>query len=184
MHTPDTPSTPTYGLMAEFRNADELAAAASRTFHAGYRRIDAFSPVPIEGLAEAMGHRDSRVQLICLGGAIAGALFGFGLATVTSAYLYPLNIGGRPLISWPSFIVPTFETTILFAAFSSALGMLALNGLPQPYHPVFNVESFRKRASIEGYFLCVEAEDPRFDRQETRRLLESLGAVEVNDVEH
>jgi hypothetical protein len=184
MHTADTPATDIYGLLAEFRNADELAVAARRAYEAGYRRLDAFSPVPIEGLAEAMGHKDTWVQKICLGGAIAGGLFGFGLATITSAYLYPLNIGGRPLVSWPSFIVPTFETTILFASFSAAIGMLALNGLPQPYHPVFNVEAFRRRASSSGYFLCIEADDPTFDRLETRKALESFGALEVNDVAH
>lgn len=184
MHTPDTPKTPTYGLLAEYRNADDLAAAASRIYKAGYRKIDAFSPVPIEGLAEAMGYHDTLVQKICLGGAICGFLFGFSLAAGTSAILYPLNIGGRPLVSWPSFIVPSYETTILFAAFSAAIGMLALNGLPQPYHPVFNVQRFRERASIDGYFLCVEADDPQFDTAQTRRMLESFGAVEVNDVAH
>lgn len=184
MHKPETHKTPTYGLLAEYRTADDLAAAASRTYGAGYRKIDAFSPVPIDGLAEAMGHRDTMVQKICLGGAIVGFLFGFSLAAGTSAILYPLNIGGRPLLSWPSFIVPSYETTILFAAFSAAIGMLALNGLPQPYHPVFNVQRFREKASVDGYFLCVEAEDPQFDAAQTRRLLESFGAVEVNDVAH
>ena len=117
-------------------------------------------------------------------GAICGALFGFGLATYANVISYPYNIGGRPTLTWPAFIVPTFETTILFAAFSAALGMFALNGLPQPYHPVFNVTAFRKRASTEGYFLCIEADDPKFDRGDTRRLLESFGAMEVNDVDH
>lgn len=184
MHTTETFKTPTYGLLAEFRTADELAAAASRAYRSGLRKLDAFSPVPIDGLAEAMGHHDTRVQKICLTGAVCGFLFGFSLAAGTSAILYPLNIGGRPLLSWPSFIVPSFETTILFAAFSAAIGMFILNGLPQPYHPVFNVQRFREKASIDGYFLCVEAEDPQFDATQTRRLLEGFGAVEVNDVAH
>lgn len=184
MQTASTPSTPFYGLMAEFPSSDSLARAASRAYHAGYRKMDAYSPIPIEGLAEAMGHTHKRVQQIVLIGGLTGMAVGFLLAWGASVILYPMNIGGRPPNSWPAFIVPTFETTILFAAFSAAIGMLALNGLPMPYHPVFNVESFRKKASSEGFFFCIEATDPKFDLIDTRRVLMSYGAVEVNEVAH
>jgi hypothetical protein len=189
-----TPSTPTYGLMAEFRDPETLLAAARRTHEAGYRRIDAFSPIPVHGLAEAMGHRDRKVQTAVLVGGIVGMIAGYSLSYFTSAVEVPwlpamfsgyaLNIGGRPLHSWPSFIIPTFETTILFAGITSLVSMLIFNGLPRPYHPVFNVARFREHASTDAFFLCVEADDPRFDRAETRRFLEGLGATEVNDVEH
>ena len=171
-----------YGLLAEFESADALAAAASRAHKAGYTRLDAFSPVPIDGLAEAIGQDDRRVQRFVLLGGIVGGLSAFALQYWISVIDYPLNVGGRPLNSWPAFIVPTFELTILFASFTALFVMLGLNGLPQPYHPVFNVPSFA-RASSDGYFLSVEAEDPKFDRTDTRRYLESLGATEVNDIE-
>ncbi len=189
-----TPRTPTYGLMAEFKGPEALLEAARRTYEAGYRRIDAFSPIPVHGLAEAMGHRDRKVQTAVLIGGLAGMIAGYSLSYFTSAVEVPslpamfsgyaLNIGGRPLHSWPSFIIPTFETTILFAGITSLLSMLVFNGLPQPYHPVFNVARFREHGSTDAFFLCIEAEDPRFDRAETRRFLEGLGATEVNDVEH
>jgi len=189
-----TPSTPTYGLMAEFKGPEALLDAARRTHEAGYRRIDAFSPIPVHGLAEAMGHRDRRVQTAVLIGGLVGMMAGYSLSYVTSAVEVPwlpamfsgyaLNIGGRPLHSWPSFIIPTFETTILFAGITSLVSMLIFNGLPRPYHPVFNVARFREHASTDAFFLCIEAVDPRFDRAETRRFLEGLGATEVNDVEH
>lgn len=187
-----TPSTPTYGLMAEFRDPETLLAAARRTHEAGYRRIDAFSPIPVHGLAEAMGHRDRKVQTAVLVGGIVGMIAGYSLSYFTSAVEVPwlpamfsgyaLNIGGRPLHSWPSFIIPTFETTILFAGITSLVSMLIFNGLPRPYHPVFNVARFRAHASTDAFFLCIEAADPRFDRAEARRFLESVGATEVNDV--
>ena len=189
-----TPSTPTYGLMAEFKGPEALLDGARRTHEAGYRRIDAFSPIPVHGLAEAMGHRDRRVQTAVLIGGLVGMMAGYSLSYVTSAVEVPwlpamfsgyaLNIGGRPLHSWPSFIIPTFETTILFAGITSLVSMLIFNGLPRPYHPVFNVARFREHASTDAFFLCIEAVDPRFDRAETRRFLEGLGATEVNDVEH
>lgn len=172
-----------YGVLAEFADATGLLKAAGRVYREGYRQIDAFSPVPIHGLAEAMGQNDRRLSTLVLGGGIAGCLGGFSLAYWTSAIDYPLNIGGRPLNSWPAFIVPTFETTILFAALAAVIGMLALNGLPMPYHPVFNVKRFREHASNDALFLVIEAKDPKFDRVATRTLLASLGAKEINDVE-
>ena len=175
-------TTVLYGLMAEFKTADDLLRAAGRTYREGYRDIDAFSPVPIHGLAEAMGQNDRTVSKIVLGGGLMGCLGGYSLAYWTSAIDYPLNIGGRPLHSWPAFIVPTFETTILLAAISAVVGMLALNGLPMPYHPVFNVKRFREHASSDGLFLVIEASDPLFDAQATRQLLLDLHAKEVWDV--
>ncbi|MCL4814075.1 MAG: DUF3341 domain-containing protein [Vicinamibacteraceae bacterium] len=173
-----------YGLLAEFKDADALLAAATRAYGDGYRQIDAFTPFPVHGLAEAMGHTDKRVQWTVLVGGLVGMLAGFGLCYWTSVIDYPLNIGGRPLNSWPAFIVPTFETTILFAAISAVASVIVYNGLPQPYHPVFNVARFRERASQDGFFFAVEAADPKFDLAATRQYLHGLGAIEVNDVAH
>jgi hypothetical protein len=172
-----------YGLLAEFDTATALLKAAGRVYREGYRNIDAFSPVPVHGLAAAMGYNDTRLQKFILGGGISGLLGGFGLAYWVSVIAYPMNIGGRPLNSWPAFIVPAYETTILLASLTAVVAMLVLNGLPQPYHPVFNVKRFREHASSDGLFLCVESTDPKFDRVATRRLLESVGAKEINEVE-
>jgi hypothetical protein len=160
-----------------------VVAAARGVREAGYRRVDGYSPFPIEELSEALHFHRSHVPKIVLGGGILGALAGWGLEYWSSVIAYPLNIGGRPFNAWPAFIVPAFETTILFAAGSAVLGMLALNGLPQPYHPVFNAPSFAL-ATRDRFFICVEATDPRFDRAETRTLLKRLGASEVSEVEH
>ena len=172
-----------YGLMAEFHSAEELIEAAQRVRAAGYTRVDAFTPYPIEELSEALGHHRSKLPLIVLAGGIAGALTGYGLQYWASVIEYPMNIGGRPFHSWPAFIVPTFEMTILFAALSAVLGMFFLNGLPMPYHPVFNVPRFAL-ASRDRYFLVIEARDGKFDRAETARFLEELHAFEVSDVDH
>lgn len=171
-----------YGLMAEFDEPTSVVAAARRAHEEGYRRMDAYTPFPIEELTEAIGIRHTRLPLIVLIGGIAGCLGGFLLCYWVSTIAYPLNIGGRPLNSWPSFIPVTFECTILLAALSAVFGMLALNGLPQPYHPVFNVPSF-EQASRDRFFLCIEASDPIFQEQVTREFLMELGATEVNDVE-
>lgn len=173
-----------YGLMAEFHEPAEIVEAAERAHIEGYRRMDAYSPYPIEALTEALHMHHSRLPVLVLAGGIIGCLAGFGLQYWTSVIDYPLNIGGKPLNSWPAFIPPTFETTILFAALTAVLGMLALNGLPEPYHPVFNVPSFAL-ASRDRFFLCIESTDPRFDRQATRKFLESLpGVTGVSEVEH
>ena len=171
-----------YGLMAEFSGEKELLQAATRAYEAGYRRMDAYSPLPIEGLAEALGFRRTRVPLIVLIGGIVGCLGGFYMQYWISAVDYPVNVGGRPLNSWPSFIPVTFELTILVAAFAALLGMLALNGLPMPYHPVFNVARFAQ-VTRDRFFLCIEAADPRFDRQSTAGFLEALQPVSVAVVE-
>jgi hypothetical protein len=172
-----------YGLMAEFGSPAALAEAARAARAAGYRRLDAYTPYPSEEVIEALGHHRSPLPLIVLGGGLAGAAAGFGLAWWSSVIAYPLNIGGKPLNSWPAFIVPTFETTILFAALAAVLGMLVLNGLPNPYHPVFNVRRFAEHASRDGYFLCITARDPRFDPVATKSFLDGLDPLEVNEVE-
>jgi hypothetical protein len=168
--------------MAEFGDPSALVAAAAQVRDAGYRRTDAFSPFPIEGLAGVLGVDDRRMSLIVLIGGIVGGLGGYLLQYWTSVHAYALNVGGRPLHSWPAFIVPTFEMTILGAATAAVLGMLALNGLPMPYHPVFNVDRFAL-ASRDRFFLCIEAADPKFDRVATRQLLERLGPRQVWEVE-
>lgn len=172
-----------YGLLAEFHAPAEVVEAAQRVRDAGYRKVDAYSPYPIEELSEALDFHRSPLPKLVLGGGILGLLAGFGLEYWASVIEYPMNIGGRPLNSWPAFIVPAYETTILFAAATAVLGMLALNGLPEPYHPVFNVPSFAL-ATRDRFFICIEATDPRFDRLETRSFLASLGASEVSEVEH
>jgi hypothetical protein len=174
--------TPIYGLMAEFDDPEALVQAAQRTYVEGYRRLDAFTPFPVHGLAHALGLRRTEVPLIVLLGGLAGAAGGFLLQYWTAAVNYPINVGGRPYLSWPSFIPVTFEMLVLIAAFSAVFGMLALNGLPMPYHPVFNVPSFQL-ATRDRFFLLVMATDPKFDRVETRRFLQSLGAQDVAEVE-
>ena len=172
-----------YGLMAEFDEPTTLVHAARRTHDEGYRRIDAYSPFPIEELTDAIGFHHTKLPLIVLIGGIAGCVGGFSLCYWVSTIVYPLNIGGRPLNSWPAFIPVTFECTILLAALAAVLGMLALNGLPEPYHPVFNVPSF-EQASRNKFFLCIEAVDRLFEEEKTREFLKGLGASEVNDVEY
>jgi hypothetical protein len=176
-------SKPTYGLMAEFADPTTLVAAAKQTYDEGYRRFDSYSPFPIHDLFDAMHCHDRRVQLFVLLGGIVGGLVGFGLQSWISAVAYPLNIGGRPYISWPMFIPVTFELTILFASLTAVLAWIGLNGLPMPYHPVFNVPSFARKASEDGFFLAIEADDPRFDRTRTLEFLRSLGAKEINEIE-
>ncbi|HXG33599.1 MAG TPA: DUF3341 domain-containing protein [Bryobacteraceae bacterium] len=170
-----------YGLMAEFDNPADLLAAARAAYAEGYRKMDAYSPMPVHGLAEALGFRRNRLPLIVLLGGLVGCVTAFGMLWAIETIIYPLNVGGRPFNSWPAFIPITFETTILFAALAAVLGMLALNGLPQPYHPVFNAPRFAL-ATHNRFFLCIEAADPKFDPQATRRFLESLHSREVVEV--
>jgi hypothetical protein len=174
---------PIYGLMAEFDDPKALVEAAHQAHAAGYKRMDAYTPFPVHGLSEALGVRHTRLPLLVLLGGIAGGLAGYGLQYWATVIEYPYNIGGRPLHSWPAFIPITFETTVLLAAFAAVFGMLALNGLPQPYHPVFNVPRF-ELATRTHFFLCIEATDPKFDLEGTRRFLESLSPQEVAEVEH
>jgi hypothetical protein len=174
---------PFYGLMAEFDNPTDVITAARAVREAGYRRIDAFSPYPIEELSEAIGMHESKMSFIVLVGGIFGLLAGFGMQYYLSVINYPLNVGGKPLNSWPAFIPITFETTVLCAALAGILGMLALNGLPEPYHPVFNTPNFAL-ASRDRFFLLVESRDDQFDRTQTAAFLRSLGPREVTDVEY
>ena len=172
-----------YGLMAEFASATDLVAAARRVREEGYVRTDAFSPFPIEGLSEELGFHQTRVPLLVLVGGILGAFTGYFMQYYLAVFEYPFNVGGRPAHSWPAFIPVTFEMTILVAALFAVLGMLALNGLPMPYHPVFNVPRFAL-ASRDRFFLCIEATDPRFDLESTGAFLRSMGPTEVAEVPH
>ena len=178
------PATPkVYGLMAEFDDPNSLVEAARKAYAEGYRKMDTYSPFPIEPAWEALGVHDRPVSFFVLCGGIVGMIAGFGLCYWVSTTAYPLNVGGRPLNSWPSFIPVTFELTILIASFAAVLSMLGLNGLPMPYHPVFNVPSFA-RASQDKFFLAIEAVDPKYDSTKTFEFLKSLGPREINEVEN
>jgi hypothetical protein len=179
MHVADTPTL--FGLMAEFDSATAIVDAARRARAAGYQKVDAYTPFPIHQLDDALRLPRTKLPWLVLCGAIAGALGGLLLEYWTSAIDYPLNVGGRPLASWPSFIVPAYETTILLAALTAVGGMILLNGLPQPYHPVFNVPAFAN-ASADRFFLTIEAADPKFDQHATRRFLEELHPRGVSDI--
>jgi hypothetical protein len=183
---PEAPVLPLgeiYGLMAEFDTQDELIHACEAVRDAGYKVWDAYTPVPIHGLTDAMGWDDNRLQKIVFGGAMTGLLTGFGLMYYITIITYPMNIGGKPNFSWPAYVPPTFETTILFSAFAAVFGMIILNGLPMPYHPVFNNPRF-DMASTDRFFLCIESQDLRFDRAGTRDFLRTLHAKEVVEVEN
>ena len=171
-----------HGLMAEFETPGDLVAAARRTRAAGFKKFDAYSPMPIHELDEAMDLHDNRVSLFTLIGGLIGCCGGFGLASWVQAVALPLNIGGRPFISAPMYIPITFECTVLVGGLTAAISMLMMNGFPAPYHPVFNVERFAATASRSKFFLCIEAEDPMFDREMTVGFLESLGPEEVSEV--
>jgi Alternative complex III, ActD subunit len=174
---------PIYGLLAEFADPNELIAAARRAREEGYTHLDAYTPFPIEELAEALGMHDKRLPLIVLIGGIVGCLAGYGLQYWTAVIDYPINVGGRPFHSWPAFIPVTFECTVLVAALCAVLGMLALNGLPMPYHPVFNVPRFAL-ASRDRFFLCIEATDPKFDADATWGFLSRQQPRQVSQVDH
>jgi len=174
-------AAPVYGLMAEFETPTEVLVAAKKAFAEGYRNMDAYSPQPVHGLAEAIGFKKNRVALVCLVGGLLGLATGIGLQEWINLTAYPLNIGGRPLNSWPSFIIVCFELTILFGGLSACLGMFAMNGLPMPYHPVFNVAEFAS-ATRDRFFLCIEAVDPKFDMTTTRSFLESLAPASIAEV--
>ena len=173
---------PLYGVIAEFENPSDLVAAARRVYSLGYRRINGYSPYPIEELSEAIGFTHTSLPLIVFIGGLIGGIGGFLMQYYIEVIDYPINVGGKPYNSWPAFIPITFEMTVLVAAFSAVLGMLVLNKLPQPYHPVFNLPNFAL-ATRDRFFLAVEANDQKFDHAEVVELLKSLNAVEVNDVE-
>jgi len=173
--------TAIYGLMAEFATPTDLVAAARRTHEAGYKKIDAYSPFPVEELAEAIGFHKNSVALVTLIGGLIGGLLGYAMQYWIATSAYPVNVGGKPYHSWPSFIIVTFEMTILFAGLSAVLGMLALNGLPMPYHPVFNVSRFAF-ATKDRFFLIVFSSDAKYNSVETRRFLEGLNPKSISEV--
>jgi hypothetical protein len=170
-----------YGIMAEFDTATELVDAANKVRLAGFTKTDAFSPFPLHEIDEALGIKRSILPLLVFGGGITGLLSGIGLQVFVHYIDYPLNIGGRPYLSWVSFIPPSYELTILLAGFTAVFGMLFLNGLPRPYHPVFNVPRFAL-ATREKFFLLIEAADPKYSYDEVRSFMESLKPQEVFDV--
>lgn len=171
-----------YGLLAEFHSPDVLVKATRRTSEAGYAMVEAYTPFPIHGLADALEYEHRKLPRLVLAGGIIGGLAGFFLQYYASVIDYPLNISGRPENSWPAFLVVTFEMTILAAALTAVFGMIALNGLPKPYHPVFHVPEFQL-ASQDRFFLCIQARDPKFEPETARSFLQSLGAVKVTEVE-
>jgi hypothetical protein len=171
-----------YGVMAEFDNPTDLVVAARRTYEAGYRRINGYSPYPIEELWEAIGFHHTGLPVIVFIGGLVGALSGFFMQYYLSVFEYPINVGGKPFNSWPQFIPITFEMTILVAAFAAVFGMLALNKLPQPYHPVFNAPNF-DLATRDHFFLVIEANDPKYNHDEVVRFMQSLESKQVIDVE-
>ncbi len=175
--------TPIYGILAEFESPSTLTAAARRVKAKGYSKVEAYSPFAIEEVNEALGLHHNRLPLIVLGCGILGGLTGYLMQYYVAVIYFPINVGGRPLHSWPSFIIITFELTILFAALATVLGLLGLCGLPMPYHPVFNVPRFAL-ASRNRFFLCIEATDPLFDRHQTAEFLSTLEAQEVSEVAH
>jgi len=171
-----------YGVMAEFESPQDLLIAARRAREEGYVRMDAYTPYPMHELTEALGIRPTKLPFVVLAGGLIGCWGALLIMWFSATVHYPLNVGGRPLASWPMFIPITFELTVLFAAVSAVLGMLGMNGLPQPYHPVFNAPRFAL-ASRDRFFLCIEAVDPKFDPEKTSRFLANLGARVVSEVE-
>jgi hypothetical protein len=173
---------PLYGLLAEFESPEALLEAANKTRAAGYKRVDAFTPLPVEGLAEAVGFHHTKLPLVVLIGGVLGGIAGFAMQYYASVVSYPLIVAGRPLNSWPSFIPITFELTILGAAVACVFGMLAMNGLPTPYHPIFNVPRFAL-ATRDRFFLLIKARDQQFDAVKTKQFMTELHAREVSEVE-
>lgn len=182
MREPTPRKEPVFGLLAEFDAAEDLVDGVRKTREAGFRQVDAFSPFPVEGLAETLGQRDRRVPWLTLAGGIFGAALGYGMQVYTNLD-YPIDVGGRPLIAPPAFMLITFELMVLFAVLFSIGGMLALNHLPRLHHPLFDLESFHL-ASNDKFFLVIFADDDRFDRHRTRAFLAGLEPVRVELVEH
>ena len=178
MHT-ETPTNTLHGVMAEFDSAQAVVDAARKTMADGYTRVEAYSPVPIEELNDIIHKRRTILPKLVLAGGLTGMGTGFALQYWASVIEYPMNVGGRPLASWTAFIVPSYELTILFSALTAAIGMLTLSGLPQPYHPVFNVDRF-SMASSDKFFLVIESTDPKFGQ--AAAFLKGLGPKGVYDV--
>jgi hypothetical protein len=172
-----------YGLLAKFESPEKLIGAVRRVYDSGYRQFDAYSPYPVEGLSRAMRLKPSRLPYVILAGGLLGGIGGFLMETYATVVDWPLNIGGRPLFSWPAYIPIAFELTILLAALFGVIGLFVVTRFPQPYHPVFNSEDFVDHASIDGFYLDIEARDSHFDLAQTRSFLEGLGAVEISEIE-
>ncbi len=177
----NTDKTGLYGLMAEFDSAQGIVDASIKAVAAGYSKMEAYTPIPIEELNDIIHKKRTILPKLVLFMAFSGMATGFTLQYWASTIAYPMNVGGRPLATWPSFVIPSYELTILFSALTAAIGMIALNGLPQPYHPVFNVERF-SLASSDKFFLVIEAEDAHFAKEQTGTFLQGLGAKGVYDV--
>jgi hypothetical protein len=180
MHT-EAPATPLHGVMAEYESGQALVEAARKTMAHGYRKVEAYTPVPIEELNDIIHKERTILPKLVLGGGLTGMATGFALQYWASVIEYPMNIGGRPQASWTAFIVPSYELTILFSALTAAIGMILLSGLPAPYHPVFNVERF-SMASSDKFFLVIERGDAKFDRHSASEFLRTTGAKGVYDV--
>ena len=180
--TPSIRFSPVYGVVGRFETPEQLVEATKSAYLAGYRHMDAYSPVPVEGLAAAMGRRRTVTPLIMLLGGIAGGVTGFFVQWYSAVVDYPFNIGGRPFNSWVSWIPITFEMTVLVSAISGVVGMLFLNGLPHYHHPIFNARGI-ERATVDRFFLCLESSDPKWDEAGTRRFLaDDLKALDVTEV--
>ncbi len=173
-----------YGLLAEFNTPTELVRATEQARAAGYRRMECYTPYPVEEAAEALHFHKTSVPLICLLGGLMGVTTAFLMETWINVWGYVINVAGRPLFSWPAFIIPAYEWTILFAGLSAAFGMIAQNGMPQLYHPLFNAPNFRNGATTDKFFLCLEANDPQFSLTGTRNFLEQFPTVSVVEVDH
>lgn len=171
-----------YGLLAKFEQQEDLIEAAERTYSMGYRKFDAYSPYPVAELTRAMHLRSSPLPFFVLAGGLGGGIGGFLMMTYATVIDYPMNIGGRPLFSWPAYIPITFELVILLGALAGILGLFLFTGFPQPYHPVFNSEDFNEHGSQDAFYLSIEASDLNFDLERTRRFLEELGPAQVSEI--
>lgn len=176
------PTSTLYGIVAEFDTPEELMAASRKVRDAGYKKIDAFAPFPVEGLSEAIGFKDKLIPTLMLIGGIVGIIWGLGVQVFSLGWSYPLNIGGRPIWSWPNYIPITFEATVLTCAFTGVVMMFALNGLPQLYHPIFDAPNF-DRASTDKFFLLIEARDAKFDLASTKQFMQGLGTERVSEIQ-
>ena len=170
-----------YGLMAEFDHPEDLVEATRHAYERGYRMMEAYTPFPVHGLPDALGFEHNKIPAVVLIGGIVGGLSGFFMQYYSAVLSYPIDVGGRPFNSWPAFIPITFEMTVLFAALAAVFGMLGLNGLPRPHHPVFNAPNFAL-ASRNRFFLCIQSRDPMFEIEAVRQFLQEHHPRAINEV--